>query len=170
MEGWYAVQTKPRQEAVAEENLQRQSFKTYLPRIQLSRRRKGTWKEVVEPLFQRYLFLSIDPDQDSTAPIRSTRGVIGLVRFGNQLKPISDSIIQYLKQNENPESGLYELDMPQFQKGDNIQIAEGPLVGLNGIYQTQKGEDRALILVDILGKQSTVTIKQYAIASIHSAK
>ncbi len=169
MEGWYAVQTKPRQEGVAEQNLLRQSFKTYLPRIQLSKRRRGAWKEVVEPLFQSYLFLSIDPDQDNTAPIRSTRGVIGLVRFGSQLKPISDSIIQYLKQNENPESGLYELDMPQFQKGDSIQIVEGVLTGLNGIYQTQKGEDRALILVNILGKQSEVTLKQHAITSLHGS-
>ena len=169
MDSWYAVQTKPRQEALAAENLQRQSFKIYLPRIQLSKRRKGVWKEVVEPLFPRYLFLSMDPTQDNTAPIRSTRGVVGLVRFGNQLKPVPSSIIQCLKENENPESGLHEQATTQFKKGDNIQIAEGPLEGLNGIYQTEKGEDRALILIDILGKQSPVTLKQHAITPIRNS-
>jgi len=34
----------------------------------------------VEPLFPRYLFIRVDPARCSTAPVRSTRGVSGLVR------------------------------------------------------------------------------------------
>ena len=38
---WYAVCCKPRQEAVAEENLLRQDFHVYLPRIRIRQRRRG---------------------------------------------------------------------------------------------------------------------------------
>ena len=164
MESWYAVQIKPRQELLAEENLQRQSFNTYLPRIQVSRRVRKKKREVIEPLFPGYLFLSINLTQKDTTPIRSTRGVVGLVKFGNQPRPVPDTIIQHLKQNEDAESGLHISAMPEFKKGDKIQIAEGPFEGLDGIFKKEKGEDRALILIDILGKQSMVTLKQNEIA------
>ena len=75
MTNWYAVQTKPRQELVAEQNLQRQGFVTYLPRIRLRKRKRNKLVDAVEPLFPRYLFIHVDPDQDSLAPVRSTLGV-----------------------------------------------------------------------------------------------
>ncbi|MFP4155860.1 MAG: transcription termination/antitermination NusG family protein, partial [Halothiobacillaceae bacterium] len=31
--GWYVVQTKPRQERIAEENLSRQNYAVYCPRL-----------------------------------------------------------------------------------------------------------------------------------------
>ena len=53
MKEWYAVHARPRQEAVAELNLKRQGYRTYLPRILLRKRRRGKWARVVEPLFPR---------------------------------------------------------------------------------------------------------------------
>ena len=54
---WFVVQTKPRQEDVAYENLVRQKFTTYLPKIQLRKKSHNTWKVVIEPLFKNYLFI-----------------------------------------------------------------------------------------------------------------
>ena len=82
MKYWYAVQAKPRQENTAEENLRRQGFDTYLPKIQLRRRRRDKWTKVVEPLFPRYLFIHLEPGVDNWAPLRSTLGVSTVVRFG----------------------------------------------------------------------------------------
>ena len=58
---WYAVYTKSRQERIAQENLERQSFETYLPLMVLSRKRRGEWVETVEPIFSRYLFIRLEP-------------------------------------------------------------------------------------------------------------
>ena len=55
-QGWYVAYTKPRQESVAECNLQRQSFETYLPWIFQARRKRGERKGIVEPMFPCYLF------------------------------------------------------------------------------------------------------------------
>ncbi len=84
IERWYAVSCKPRQEAVAEDNLLRQGFHVYLPRIRIRQRRRRQWIDAVEVLFPRYIFIRVDPLRRSTATVRSTRGALGLVRFGGQ--------------------------------------------------------------------------------------
>ena len=79
---WYVVATKLRQETVALQNLKRQSYEVFLPQITLRKRRRGKWQEVIEPLFPGYLFVALEAGVDDAAPIRSTLGCVGLVRFG----------------------------------------------------------------------------------------
>lgn len=161
---WLVVRTKARQETLALENLERQDFESYLPMLQLRKRRRNKWTEVVEPLFPGYIFVHVDPDQTSITPIRSTLGVNGIVRFGNALVPIPDDVILFLKQSEQPDTGHHHSDKPLFQKGDSVQIVDGPFTGLQGIYQMDKGEDRVMILIEILGRQSSVAIKLDGVA------
>lgn len=163
---WLVVRTKSRQETLALENLERQAFECYLPRLQLRKRRRNKWVDVVEPLFPGYIFVHVDPDQTSITPIRSTLGVNGIVRFGNALVPIPDDVIQYLKLNEQPDTGLHRSDKPLFEKGDGVQIVDGPFTGLQGVYQMDKGEDRVMILIEILGRQSSVALKLDAVARL----
>lgn len=161
---WFAVRTKSRQETLALENLQRQGYETYLPLIQLKKRKRNKWVDVVEPLFPCYEFVHVDLDATDIAPIRSTLGVTGLVRFGSVLTPIPDSVIEYLKQTETAESGVHQSDKPLFKKGEKVEIMEGPFAGLQGIYQIEKGEERALILLNLLGRQNEVAVKLDAIS------
>jgi len=60
MKYWYTVHTKPRQEHIAEEHLQRQSFTVYLPCIQTTRRLKNRWRDVRESFFPQYQFIQAD--------------------------------------------------------------------------------------------------------------
>ena len=80
MNRWYVALCKPRQEMVAEANLTNQGFAVYLPRLKNRHRRAGRWDDRVGPLFPRYVFLAAS--LESAAPIRSTRGICCLVRFG----------------------------------------------------------------------------------------
>lgn len=164
MKYWYAVHAKPRQENTAEQNLSRQGFDTYLPKIQVRRRRRDKWTKVVEPLFPRYLFVYADPDHQSLAPIRSTFGVAGLVRFGHLLRPVPDPVIAYLQQAEDPTSQQREASANPHQSGDTVEVLEGPFQGLTGIYQMQSGETRAMLLIELLGRTNQVTVDMDAIA------
>ena len=161
MENWFVVQTKPRQEVVAEEHLRRQSFRIYLPRISLPKRRRGKWLDVVEPLFPRYLFVRLDPEKISMAPIRSTRGVTGLVRFGSTPEPVRDDIIDYLLQQEDPDTGVHCPRARQFQKGEKIVVLSGPFAGIEGLFQTNSGKERALILIEMLGSQNKLLVERH---------
>ena len=164
MMNWYAVQTKPRQELTAEQNLQRQGFVTYLPRIRLRRRRRNKLRDAVEPLFPRYLFIQVDPDQDSLAPVRSTLGVAKLVRFGQLLRPVPDKVIDYIRQCEDPETQQRHAETWTHQPGDTLEVLEGPFANLTGIYQMPLGEERALLLIDLMGRSNSVAVERDALA------
>jgi transcriptional antiterminator RfaH len=155
---WFTVYTKPRQEQLALENLTRHGFDCYLPMAVNPYQRRSQSKPRIEPLFPRYLFLSAIPDQQSLAPVRSTIGVIRLVRFGQQLVHVSENIINSIKNRCDPESGLIMLEPIPLEPGDAVKVFDGPFAGLEGIFTQQKGEDRALLLIKILGNQSTVEV------------
>jgi len=160
IERWYAVCCKPRQEAVAEENLLRQGYRVYLPRIRMRQRRRGQWIDAVEVLFPRYIFIRLDPKRRSTAPVRSTRGVVGLVRFGGQPAVLPDAVMEALRQREDADSGLHQDDRPLFNAGEPIKLVDGPLSGMEGIFTQQDGDKRVIVLLELLGKANKVTVSR----------
>jgi transcriptional antiterminator RfaH len=149
---WYVVHTKPRQEVRAFDNLQNQHYECYLPMSRVQKVRAKGVEVVQEPLFSRYLFIRLDAKNQNWSPIRSTVGVASLVRFGAQPAKVPSALIDYLRQAPQPEvRQLYEA-------GDAIDIHSGPFAGLSGIYQTPNGQDRALILIDLLGKTHAINM------------
>ena len=159
-ERWYAVCCKPRQESVAEENLLRQGFRVYLPRIRIRQRRRGHWIDAVEVLFPRYIFIRLDPARRSTAPVRSTRGAVGLVRFGGQPAIVPDAVMDALREREDADSGLHEDKRPLFNAGEAIKLVDGPLSGMEGVFTQQDGDKRVIILLELLGKANKVTVSR----------
>jgi transcriptional antiterminator RfaH len=157
---WYAIHTKPRQERIAAEHMARQSYETYLPKIKQSRRQRGRWVETIEPLFPRYLFVRTNPLTEDVSPIRSTRGVTGLVRFGHYMAPIPDEVIGAIKDAEDPNECVNVEQQNVFRKGEILKILEGPLEGLEGIFEAETGEQRVLILLEVLGKISKVYVEK----------
>ena len=98
---WYVVATKPRQEAVAQDHLMRQGYSTFLPTLRLRKRQRGKWQEVTEPTFPGYVFVGLEPGSDDMAPIRSTQGCRGLVRFGQQPAMVPEQIMKTLNVTAN---------------------------------------------------------------------
>jgi len=156
---WFAVVTKPRQEQIALENLQRQGFKCFLPMAENPyQRHSKKQKKIIEPLFPRYLFLNAIAKTQNLAPIRSTRGVISMVRFGTELAVIPESIINAIKQRIEPNTGLITIQPIKIKAGDKVKVFDGPLAGINGIVAEKNSENRALILMEILGRPTKVEV------------
>ena len=155
---WNPVYTKPRQEHIARENLERQSFEAYLPLMQVSRKRRGRWIDTIEPMFSRYLFIRLEPGTTSVASVRSTRGVTGLVRFGNTLVPVPEGFMSVLLQTADAETGVHTPEPNLLQEGDTVVLTDGPLANLEGIYKTADGDARAIILLNMLGAETEVVV------------
>ena len=154
---WYAVMCKPRREALAETNLTNQGYHVCLPRLPTQRRRDGKWVDTVEPLFPRYLFLSTSNDNQSLAPVRSTLGVSGLVRFGGQPATIPEALVEALRERQDPNTGACA-QRSLFKRGEPIKLRDGPFSGLDGIFDMESGENRAFVLLDFLGKINKVKV------------
>ena len=121
---------------------------------------KDKWVEVVEPLFPRYLFLRSDPTLRDMSPIRSTLGVSTLVRFGESPAIVPDEVISFLRDSENPETKHHVSGESLFQTHEAVDIVSGPFAGLPGIYQMPKGEERAIVLITVLGRQNKILLHQ----------
>lgn len=155
---WFAVYTKPRQERIALENLERQAFKCFLPMAINPYQRRSASKLRIEPLFPRYLFLNANADKQSLGPVRSTRGVATLVRFGMELARLPEVVIRAVNNRCDPETGLVRLDPVPVAPGDKVKVFDGPMAGLEGIFKERKGEKRALLLAMLLGTESIVEV------------
>jgi transcriptional antiterminator RfaH len=158
MEAWYVVFTKPKQEQVAEENLQRQGIETYLPKVQRRLRRGNRAAYCIEPLFPRYLFINMDVQVQSTASIRSTRGAVNLVAFGAGPVTVAAELISKLKQSADPDLGVHLPVPPKFTAGQKVNILDGPFQDITGTFCALDGESRAMILLDLLGRKNRVCV------------
>lgn len=153
---WFAVATKARDEAIAKINLERQDYQVFLPTISLKKRRQGRWMPVTESLFPGYLFVSLVLGADDPAPIRSTVGCIGLVRFGQTHTPVPSTLIAALKDRSE---GTFDAPLP-FNQGDKVRFVVGPFAGIEAVFNMPRGEDRAQVLLELLGKMQRLTVDQ----------
>lgn len=155
---WFAVFTKPRQEHIALENLQRQGFDSFLPMAINPYQLRSLRQMRIEPLFPRYLFLRAVADQQSLGPVRSTRGVATLVRFGTELAHIPETVIRAIRSRCDADTGLVRLDPVPVEPGDKVKVFDGPLAGCVGLFQACSGKQRALLLIEMMGRQTSVAV------------
>lgn len=154
---WYLIYTKPKQEKVAALHLTRQDYDIYLPFIQMSQRRQGRYQIITEPMFPRYLFICLNSTTDNWAPIRSTRGVTALVRFGGVPAKAPAKLIDFLMANEQRDKPQ-EITTPDFKQGDSVQILDGVMAGYQGIFASRSGAKRITVLLDIVGKAMKIAV------------
>ena len=158
MPRWYVIRSKPRAEFTARIQLERQGFRIYFPQLLKPARVRGRWLDRIEPLFPRYLFLAVDAGKQSLAPVRSTVGVTGIVRFGSEYATVTHEIIEGLMRRADPQTGLHRLEQPVFRRGGYVRILEGPFERLEGVFERYEGEERALILLEVLGRATRVRV------------
>jgi transcriptional antiterminator RfaH len=149
---WYLVQSKPRNEARALENLVRQGYETYFPLMEVERLQRGKLLKKMEPLFPRYLFLHLEEGNDNWGPIRSTLGVAGLVRFGQAYAVVSDEVMAAVRERTQ------DIKKSLFESGDNVRVVSGPLLGLEGVFEIADGEQRSFVLLEFMQKQQRVSV------------
>lgn len=150
--------TKPRSEAEAQVCLTRQGFETLFPRTRRSVRAASGMIVRTESLFPRYLFIQCDASMQSLEPVRSTRGVTTIVRFGGLPAVVPECVIQQIKQRIDLEDGFVKLGVPDLAPGTKVRINEGPFSGLNAIFAAGHGVDRVRLLLTMLGSEREVLL------------
>ena len=151
MRNWYLIKTKPRQEKTAILNLENQEYSTYCPIVTINN------KHVI--LFPGYIFIHLDKKKGNWSPIRSTKGVVNFVRFGLNFAQVPDNVIEFIKANQ-----LITLEkfkkIDKFKPGDKVQITNGVFKNCVAIFKSFKSSERVILLMNILGQQQAINIKQ----------
>ena len=150
---WYLLQSKPRQAERAEFNLRNQGFVVYRPCIRVERRRRGQRVICQESLFPNYLFIRLQRWVDNWHPIRSTRGVSRLVSFAAEPQPVPEDVVEGIRRRLEDRPAE-----PWLRAGERVRIAEGCFRGLEAIFQTFDGEQRVVLLLTLLQRQTRLKL------------
>lgn len=154
---WYLVQCKPRQDERAEDNLERQGYRCYRPQYSRERIVRGSRQTIVESLFPGYLFIALAEDAN-WAPLRSTRGVNRLVAFGGMPLKVDERFIEQLQHR------CEKTVQPALCLGDSVRITAGEFAELDAIFMAMDGDERAILLLNILNRQQRVSLPLASVA------
>lgn len=162
---WHAVQTKPGQEDRAAFNLLRQGYGVYLPKYSRLRRHARKVERVARPLFKGYLFIAIDDDRKGWRAINSTFGVARIVASAGLPVIVPDSIIDNLRQREGQDGCIRLQPQRHLKRGDKVRVTDGVFESLFGLYEGMKDSDRALVLIELLGRKVRALIDPEALVA-----
>ena len=155
---WWVVQTKPQAENLAMSHLEQQGMTTYCPMYQKETIHGRQVKTIVIPLFPRYGFVLANPiAQHAVHAIRSTRGVNRLLRVGDMPSTMDASIVDEIRELEAQH--LNQTDR-YFKPNDEVRITGGLYQGLEAIYQMDKGLERAVVMLNLLQRETQLTINK----------
>ena len=164
MKKWYAVKTRPRQEARALENLERQGFHAWLPRCRQSVRHGRAFKETVSPLFASYMFVELDLKLDPWQRVNSTFGVSRLLLAESGVPaPLPSDFVGALRARSDSE-GCILADIERLQPGTSMEVVRGPFVGLVGKLLEVDGRERVSLLLSLMGTEVRVRVSRAEIA------
>lgn len=147
---WLVVHTKPRTEARALENLERQGFEAFLPMITLQKVRRAKLASVTEPMFSRYLFIRTTAHMQDLSVVRSTLGVSQLVRFGSVPAKVPHAWVKEMREKPVVQESL-------LKHGDKVLLADGILKGLEAVFMHSDGQMRAMVLIELLSKPQLIS-------------
>lgn len=161
MKQWYVMYTKPRQEAVALDNLMRQDYSVFFPQARVQKRKSGLGTvQVVEPLFPRYMFVHLEVGVSDFSKLRSTKGCVDLVKFGGKPAVVPQDLIELLQGRVDSGHVLDLSSLKNLAPGDRVRVAEGPFEGVLGTIAIQKSEQRVVVLLNVLGAERNVELRR----------
>ncbi len=154
---WFCLRSQVKHEQVAAAHLERMGeIEVFNPRIRYARSTRQGPVFVTESMFPNYLFARFDW-RTSLNRVHFAPGVSGIVHFGSQWPTIPDEVIAELRRVVADGERYNSQD--SFQVGENVRICGGPLHGLEAVITSiMPGSRRVAVLLDFLGRQSTVNV------------
>ena len=149
---------------LAERNLHRQGFETFLPMQKITRRKASRFVSDLKPLFPGYMFVSVNSELVPLRTINSTIGVSKLVSFKGKPKSLPLQLISGLMLRCDASGTL--LPPKSLNEGDSVEMLTGPFANFIATVDTIDAEQRIWVLMDFMGQitRMQVTADQLQIA------
>ena len=157
--GWYLVQSKVRQERVAELHLQRLEVRTLCPQFTHLKTSRGKQQIAKEPLFPGYLFVHVNISTEFRK-VTYAKGILRVVMFGARPALVGEDIIRSIK--SRMQDGLVSLAPPaqlQLNPGQVVHVKKGPFSGFEAIFEQEfSGTQRVALLMKAVAYQGRIII------------
>jgi transcriptional antiterminator RfaH len=158
---WYVIQTKPGNEHRVETNLVNQEIETFLPLFENYQYLRGKIVQTIKPFFPNYLFTRLDLGLHYYK-VKWTRGVSKILGAGSEPVPISERVIQSIRERI-VKGNVVRLE-DELKEGDLVQISSGPFRDLTGIFQKKMSDSgRVRILLSLIGVDVSVQLSKWQI-------
>lgn len=159
---WFCVQTEPRAESRALEEIARQKFDAFLPLEQLESGR-------LAPLFPRYLFVSFDRDAEHWKPLWSTRGVKRIIStHPDHPAPLPVGAIESLIARADP-FGIVVRRGPtavaSLHPGQRVRVMVGPFADWEAVVRMDR-DGRVRVLLDLFGRSTETELRRSDVAAV----
>ena len=157
---WFIAQIKPNSYDTATQNLERQGFDTFLPKMNITLRQKNKFIIKNVYVFPGYMFVCFDPHIISWTKINSTYGVSKILAFNKKPSEISSDLILQLKTryeiHRNP------MQKEKLQKGDSIKFNLGPFADLIAKVESVDENKRIWVILEAMGGYQRVKLQNVA--------
>lgn len=152
MSSWYVINIKPKKESQVERLFVEGGFTVYCPKYLHEKR--------ISPFFPGYGFLRFEfPAQFQM--VKYTRGVKRVVGTDDGPTPIPEAIVLGIKARERDGLIVLEKYGEEPAVGDEIEVVEGPLKGLKGLFRKEVGaSERVMILLNYVSYQGMLLIEK----------
>lgn len=161
---WYLVRSKPRQEKVADWNLQRLEVSSFCPQLKQTKQIRGKRQTVCGPLFPGYLFARFNFQTDYRK-VAYAHGVSNVVMFGAVPARVDEKIIEMIQRRI--EEGCSSPSTWSFTSGQTVRIQEGPLKGLNAVFERElTGTQRVALLLKTVSYSARLIVDREWISQI----
>jgi transcriptional antiterminator RfaH len=158
------IQTKPLNEYRAENHLANQEIETFLPLLEVFQDSYGRIVQKIKPLFPNYLFARLDLDLHYYK-VKYTRGVNKILGSGVEPIPISEKVIQTIKERMG-ENNLVKFD-DGLEEGNIVQFTSGPFKDLMGVFDKKMSDGkRVRVLLSLIGVDVPVQVSRWQIKKV----
>jgi transcriptional antiterminator RfaH len=165
---WFCLRCQTKREHIAAGHLRElEGVEVFCPRLRYrkaTRRGKIWW---VEPMFPGYLLAKFNMAEMERA-VTFCQGIRGLIRFGSEIPPVPESFVEAIKQEILNRKGAEHDELvtlsPVIQIGDEVEVAFGPLQGMQGtVITVPSATERVKILIEFLGNPQAVDMDLFSI-------
>ena len=156
---WFIAQIKPNSYHSAIQNLERQGFETFLPKMEITQRQKNKFLVKNVYVFPGYMFVYFDPHIITWTKINSTYGVSKILAFNKKPSEISSDLILELKIRYEISSNPTQKE--KLQKGDSIKFYTGPFTDLIAKIESVDEKNRIWVLLESMGKHQRLKLQNF---------
>ncbi len=163
---WYALNSKPHSEKIVYDALLARGIEAYLPAWQPPQR--STRARGPRPFFPCYLFAHADLDAIGLSVLQYLPGVRRLVFCGDQPARVPQVAIDRIRVRlAELEHSFTDAEGEPLFPGDRVVITDGPLAGLEAVFDRRLSSDaRVRLLINFLQHGTRVEIERERIRKV----